>query len=68
MTLSPYAKLEADLRREMEEHNKILMHRMRVVVQKHLNEMTKRNGESNEQSADYRDLEKAGQLRLGSIA
>ena len=64
MTLSPYAKLEADLRTEIDEHNRILMHRMRVVVQKHLNEMNKRNGESNEQDTDYRDLEKAGQLRF----
>lgn len=61
--LSPYAKLEADLRKEMEEHNRILMHRMRVVVQKHLNEMNKRNEEENE--TDYRDYEKAGQLRFG---
>lgn len=65
MTLSPYAKLEADLKREMEEHNRILMHRMRVVVQKHLNEMNKRIEEENE--TDYRSLEKAGQLSL-SIA
>lgn len=61
-------KLEIDIRREIEEHNRILMLRVRNVVQKHLNEMNKRNGESNGTETDYRDREKAGQLRLGIIA
>jgi len=67
MTISPYAKLEADLKRELEEHNRILMIRMRAVVQKHLNEMNKRNEEQNG-SEDYRDYEKNGQLRFDAIA